>query len=132
LQAVPRPGEASYTGIRDCASKIYVGEGPSGFFRGAAARVLRIAPQFGISLLAYEQITQGFGFHQAANPPTNAPVDPRDYRTAFPASALRPKTDTIDSWMRNFGVHHQPSAPPGAMSQARKPRIDGGGERPGT
>jgi solute carrier family 25 aspartate/glutamate transporter 12/13 len=130
LQAVPRPGDASYAGIRDCATKIYRAEGPPGFFRGAAARVLRIAPQFGISLLAYEQITQGFGFPQAANPPTNAPVDPRDYRTAFPASALRPKTSDIDGWMRTFGLN-QPAGPLPGPSQARNRRgASGGEERP--
>jgi solute carrier family 25 (mitochondrial aspartate/glutamate transporter), member 12/13 len=121
LQAVPRPGDASYGGIRDCATKIYATEGLAGFFRGAAARVTRIAPQFGISLLAYEQITQGFGFTQAADPPTNAPVDPRDYRTAFPTAALRPKTDDIANWMRTFGLQ-QPPAPPSAPSSSAERR----------
>lgn len=104
LHSVPRPGETAYTGIRDCATQIYTKEGIEGFFRGAAARVTRIAPQFGIALLAYEQVTQWLGFSAADSPPTNAPVDPRDYRTAFPATSIRPKTDDIDSWMRSFGM----------------------------
>lgn len=107
LQTIPRPGDSVYRGIRDCASQMYRTEGWQAFFRGSTARVLRIAPQFGITLLAYEQITQWLGFHTAHRPPTNAPVDPRDYRTAFPASSLRPKTDDIDGWMRSFGLVQQ-------------------------
>ena len=110
LQAEPRPGDAAYAGIRDCASQILANEGTSAFFRGATARVLRIAPQFGIALLAYEQFAQGLGVSNAASPPTNAPVDPRDYRTAFPTSALRPKTDDMDGFMRHYGVVVAPSS----------------------
>ena len=108
IQAIPRPGEPTYDGIRDCATKIYEAEGVNGFFRGSMARILRIAPQFGISLVAYEQMTEWFGMNNSSTithrPATNAPIDPRDYRTAFPAASLTPKTKEIDSMMRNFGV----------------------------
>ena len=119
LQAVPRPGEKPYTGIRDCAERIYQTEGAKAFFRGSSARVLRIAPQFGIALLAYEQITQKLGYTAASSPPTNAPVDPNDYRTAFPARSYQAKTDDIDSWMRSFGVV-QPQPPPMPSSGDKK------------
>ena len=116
LHAVPRPGEATYVGIRDCAAKIYEKEGINAFFQGALPRVLRIAPQFGISLLAYEQLTNGLGFSSAARPPTNAPIDPRDYRTAFPTSAtINPKATDIDGWMRSFGMK-----PPAGNSTEKK------------
>jgi solute carrier family 25 aspartate/glutamate transporter 12/13 len=104
LQVVNRPGETTYTGISDCFRKIYSSEGLAGLFRGSTVRVLRIAPQFGISLLAYEQLSQWTGL-PANHPPTNAPVDPNDYHTAFPARAIQPKTKEIDGWLRNFGLH---------------------------
>jgi hypothetical protein len=47
-----------YTGIGDCAQKMYVQEGLPGLFRGSAVSVVRIAPQFGISLLAYEKLSE--------------------------------------------------------------------------
>jgi len=75
----------AYSGIQDCATKIYRQEGLSGFFQGSLMRVLRIAPQFAISILAYEQLTRGLGFSSGHHPPTNAPVSPHDYRAAFSA-----------------------------------------------
>ena len=61
LQVIPRPGEMRYDGIRDCFTKIYEQEGPTAFFRGAGMRVARVAPQFGISLVAYEQLSELLG-----------------------------------------------------------------------
>ena len=83
VQAMPRQGQTTYAGIRDCASKILQNEGIEGFFKGASARLLRIAPQFGISLVAYEQLSAGLGLHRTLGRPlTDAPVDPRDYRSS--------------------------------------------------
>jgi solute carrier family 25 (mitochondrial aspartate/glutamate transporter), member 12/13 len=84
LQTVPRPGEAGYSGIRDCATKIYVKEGISAFFLGSVMRVVRLAPQFGISLLLYEGLSDLLGFQRSNFPPTTLPLDPIDYRAAFP------------------------------------------------
>lgn len=103
LQVTPRPGEARYTGIRDCAQKIYLQEGLPGLFRGSAVRVVRIAPQFGISLLAYEQMSEWIGLSGVDRPPTVPSVAPEDYRTAFPARAFNPKTREIDGWLSKFG-----------------------------
>jgi solute carrier family 25 aspartate/glutamate transporter 12/13 len=91
LQAAPRAGERQYTGIRDCATNIYRNEGWQTLFRGSVARVLRIAPQFGVSLLAYEQLSQWREGEsgQDRRPPTNAPIHPQDYRNAF----LSPSAD---------------------------------------
>ena len=56
LQVVPRPGQQTYHGIVDAATKIYSQEGLSAFFKGGPARVFRSSPQFGVTLLAYELI----------------------------------------------------------------------------
>lgn len=91
LQSAQPTDQPTYAGIRDCATTIYRTEGVEAFFRGSIARTLRIAPQFGISLLAYEEISQWMasptynmsieaGIH---GPPTYAPIDPRDYQDSF-------------------------------------------------
>jgi solute carrier family 25 aspartate/glutamate transporter 12/13 len=113
LQVTPRPGEAMYTGIGDCAQKIYVQEGLPGLFRGSAVRVVRIAPQFGISLLAYEKLSEWIGLSSADRPPTDPPVDPADYRTAFPARAFNPKSREIDGWLSKFGFQDDNDPPKG-------------------
>jgi solute carrier family 25 aspartate/glutamate transporter 12/13 len=63
LQVIPRPGQQSYSGILDAASKIYAQEGFGAFFKGGAARVLRSSPQFGVTLLAYELIQRLLPIH---------------------------------------------------------------------
>uniref|UniRef100_A0A7S2XI43 Calmodulin n=1 Tax=Attheya septentrionalis TaxID=420275 RepID=A0A7S2XI43_9STRA len=105
LQVVTRDGDVAYTGMRDCATKIYKQEGWSAFYKGSGMRVSRSSPQFAITLLAYEKLGHflGLGFDA---PPTNAPVDPRDYRSAFPTThAISNKTDDIDSLLRNMGFN---------------------------
>jgi hypothetical protein len=67
-------------------------------------RVFRSSPQFGITLLAYEKLASFFDL-SAASPPTNAPIDPRDYRTAFPTShTIGNKTDDIHGLLQTMGV----------------------------
>ena len=56
LQVIPRPGQQTYNGIIDAASKIYSQEGFTAFFKGGPARVFRSSPQFGVTLLSYELI----------------------------------------------------------------------------
>jgi solute carrier family 25 aspartate/glutamate transporter 12/13 len=109
LQVIARPGELAYTGIRDCLTKVYETEGPTAFFKGSAFRVSRIAPQFGISLLCYEKLSQFIGLKTPVAP-TNAPIDPRDYRTAFPTRAIGTKMDDIDNLIKNMGFRHFPSS----------------------
>jgi solute carrier family 25 (mitochondrial aspartate/glutamate transporter), member 12/13 len=91
IQSGQRPGE--YIGIRASATLIYQAEGWQAFFRGSMVRVLRIAPQFGISLLGYEQLTQWFGnddgrHNSRHHAPTSAPILPQDYRSAFPSMRM--------------------------------------------
>ncbi|XP_045694979.1 mitochondrial glutamate carrier 2 [Phyllostomus hastatus] len=46
-------GEDSYSGIGDCARKLWAQEGPSAFLKGAGCRALVIAPLFGIAQGVY-------------------------------------------------------------------------------
>lgn len=61
LQVQARAGETTYTGIRDCFSKILLQEGPTALFKGCAARVFRSSPQFGVTLVSYELLQKFFG-----------------------------------------------------------------------
>jgi hypothetical protein len=104
LQVVTREGELAYSGISDCVIKILKHEGPSAFFKGSGMRVFRSSPQFGITLLAYEKLASFFAL-SAESPPTNAPIDPRDYRTAFPTRhTIGNKTDDIHGLLQTMGV----------------------------
>lgn len=60
LQVEARMGETTYSGIIDCASKVYRQEGIKAFFKGFVPRVGRISPQFGVTLLAYENLQKVF------------------------------------------------------------------------
>ena len=132
LQVSARKGEMTYNGITDCATKILKHEGVSAFFKGSGKflryfgiatsststyikkswyqfsgmRVFRSSPQFGITLLAYELLaTMLPGHHEA--PPTNAPVNARDFRSAFPiagSAGLGSKVANIDNYLNIHGV----------------------------
>ena len=54
LQVEARKGEQIYTGLVDCAKKVWKDEGFKAFFKGGPARILRSSPQFGFTLAAYE------------------------------------------------------------------------------
>lgn len=54
LQVEARKGEQIYSGLLDCAKKVYRDEGFKAFFKGGPARILRSSPQFGFTLAAYE------------------------------------------------------------------------------
>ena len=64
-------------------------------------RVFRSSPQFGITLLAYELLATMLPGHHVA-PPTNAPVNPSDLRSAFPvgSAGLRTKVANIEHILR--------------------------------
>ncbi|XP_040830495.1 mitochondrial glutamate carrier 2 [Ochotona curzoniae] len=58
-------GEAVYSGVTDCARKLWTQEGPSAFLKGAGCRALVIAPLFGIAQGVYfvgigERVLKGF------------------------------------------------------------------------
>ncbi|KAK1234871.1 mitochondrial aspartate-glutamate transporter agc1 [Marasmius sp. AFHP31] len=56
LQVEARKGQTHYKGLRDAFVKIYREEGFAALFKGGPARVLRSSPQFGFTLLAYEEL----------------------------------------------------------------------------
>lgn len=56
----PLTGELAYSGIADCAIKIFKGEGPLGFFSGFSAYYGRCAPHAMIILLSIESITNAY------------------------------------------------------------------------
>ncbi|KAJ3750829.1 mitochondrial carrier domain-containing protein [Lentinula detonsa] len=56
LQVEARKGQTHYKGLQDAFVKIYQEEGFRALFKGGPARVLRSSPQFGFTLLAYEQL----------------------------------------------------------------------------
>jgi solute carrier family 25 (mitochondrial aspartate/glutamate transporter), member 12/13 len=99
LQSITRPGETSYSGIRDCVTKMYQNEGIFSFFQGSLMRVLRIAPQFGLSLLLYENLTNLAGLDKARRPPSNLPIDPDDYLNAFPRHPSS-EPGLLEKWVR--------------------------------
>ena len=54
LQVINRKqGEPTYTGIIDCAQKIFNNEGVRAFYKGAVPRIIVIAPLFGIAQTVY-------------------------------------------------------------------------------
>jgi solute carrier family 25 oxoglutarate transporter 11 len=53
-------GKMPYSGITDCAIKIFKADGPTGFFAGFTAYYGRCAPHAMIILLSIESITQGY------------------------------------------------------------------------
>jgi solute carrier family 25 aspartate/glutamate transporter 12/13 len=63
LQVVARAGQQTYTSILDAFTKILREEGPTAFFKGGPARVLRSSPQFGFTLVSYELIQRLLPIH---------------------------------------------------------------------
>lgn len=60
LQVAARKGQTTYSGLTDCARKIWAEEGGRAFWKGAAARVFRSSPQFGVTLMTYEMLQRLF------------------------------------------------------------------------
>ncbi|GMH62708.1 hypothetical protein TL16_g03535 [Triparma laevis f. inornata] len=86
LQVVARSGEKKYSGFNDCIKRITKEEGLSAFFKGGPMRVFRSSPQFGITLLAYETLSNLLSDDKEKRPsapPTNAPVRRKDMESAF-------------------------------------------------
>eukprot|EP01117_Protostelium_nocturnum_P013703 TRINITY_DN5141_c0_g1_i1.p1 TRINITY_DN5141_c0_g1~~TRINITY_DN5141_c0_g1_i1.p1 ORF type:complete len:863 (-),score=251.43 TRINITY_DN5141_c0_g1_i1:62-2650(-) len=79
LQVEARKGEQTYTGLMDCAVKVYKAEGMKAFWKGAPARVFRSSPQFGVTLLAYETLQNTLSPSLPPRPPTNAPISSEDF-----------------------------------------------------
>eukprot|EP00934_Nitzschia_sp_Nitz4_P004314 Nitzschia sp. Nitz4//scaffold6_size259037//81142//84016//NITZ4_001061-RA/size259037-augustus-gene-0.288-mRNA-1//1//CDS//3329556854//4304//frame0 len=115
LQVLPRLGETTYTGLQDCVAKIYKREGITAFFKGSFFRVCRISPQFGISLLTYEKISEMVGYQGFPKPPTNAYISVSDYISAFPRlssprNAITRNAQETESLIQKLGLGTKPSS----------------------
>ncbi|GAA6035274.1 hypothetical protein JCM8097_008793 [Rhodosporidiobolus ruineniae] len=62
LQSEARKGESTYKGVGDAFRKILKEEGFTALFKGGPARILRSSPQFGVTLVAYENFKKHFPF----------------------------------------------------------------------
>jgi len=72
-------------------------------------RVCRSSPQFGITLLAYEMLADYFpgGKSKYTAPPTNAPIDPRDFRSAFQTrGTVGRKAEDAHGLLAQIGIDH--------------------------
>ena len=68
---IRRPGQTQYSGIMDCATKIYRQEGGiKAFWKGNLANKLRNAPQFGVTLVLYELLQRVFYIDFGGSKPT--------------------------------------------------------------
>jgi len=76
LQVVAREGQTTYSGVFDCARKIWAEEGGRAFWKGAPARVLRSSPQFGVTLLTYELLQRVFYIDFGGRRPVGSEVKP--------------------------------------------------------
>ncbi|KAF8921928.1 mitochondrial carrier domain-containing protein [Mucidula mucida] len=65
LQVEARKGQTHYKGLRDAFVKIYREEGFRALYKGGPARVLRSSPQFGFTLLAYEELKKAYPWAEA-------------------------------------------------------------------
>ena len=86
LQVVEREGEKKYKNMADCFKRIFKEEGVTAFFKGGPMRVFRSSPQFGITLVTYELLSNlisGDSTERKGSPPTNAPVKRKDLEAAF-------------------------------------------------
>ncbi|CAK9826705.1 Calcium-binding mitochondrial carrier protein Aralar1 [Anthophora retusa] len=70
LQVVARRGQTTYSGLLDCAKKIYKEEGPRAFWKGAT--VFRSSPQFGVTLFTYEVLQRLFVVDFGGSRPTGS------------------------------------------------------------
>ena len=118
IQVKARLGETTYSGLADCARKVYAEEGElacaarasetasthfcagiRAFFKGGGWRVARSSPQFGITLLTFETFKKHFGVDAAA--PTNVPVSNADLTSTPIGSKLKNLGGFIGSSQEN-------------------------------
>ena len=99
-----------YESIPEATVDIMKNEGPTAFFKGAAARVFRSSPQFAVTLMCYELLHNLVHPEADPRPPTNAPITRKDYKDAFQVNrvgikAARIKRATLPAECpRSYGV----------------------------
>uniref|UniRef100_A0A2A6BZC3 HLH domain-containing protein n=1 Tax=Pristionchus pacificus TaxID=54126 RepID=A0A2A6BZC3_PRIPA len=88
LQVAARAGQTTYSGVIDCARKVYAEEGFKAFWKGTAARVCRSSPQFGVTLLTYEVLQRLFYVDFGGTRPSGSEVS--THKTMLDESSLNP------------------------------------------
>ena len=83
MQVAGSGGTKPYESIPEATVDIMKNEGPTAFFKGAAARVFRSSPQFAVTLMCYELLHNLVHPEADPRPPTNAPITRKDYEDAF-------------------------------------------------
>lgn len=78
LQTAPK-GFSDYSGTYDCAKKIFIKEGPKGFYKGMATPLAGVAPIFAVSF---------FGYHVGKRLQQSGPDDSLTYPQLFLAGML--------------------------------------------
>ncbi|BGP44982.1 mitochondrial aspartate-glutamate transporter agc1 [Rhodotorula kratochvilovae] len=108
LQSEARKGESTYKGIGDAFRKILREEGAAALFKGGPARVLRSSPQFGVTLVAYENFKKHFPYPEPHQSLIET-VLPREEEIARvrARNALKVLLD-VDT---NVGMNAQPALP---------------------
>eukprot|EP01114_Cavostelium_apophysatum_P014760 TRINITY_DN3906_c0_g1_i1.p1 TRINITY_DN3906_c0_g1~~TRINITY_DN3906_c0_g1_i1.p1 ORF type:complete len:866 (+),score=176.39 TRINITY_DN3906_c0_g1_i1:102-2699(+) len=103
LQVEARKGQSTYSGILDCAQKVYQQEGFKALWKGAGARVLRSSPQFGITLLSYEMIQRTLAPNLVGrkSPPPFTPLpvssdELETFRRSMRGSSLLKTTEKVE------------------------------------
>jgi len=125
LQVEARKGQATYTGLADCARKIWAEEGFRAFWKGGPARVLRSSPQFGFTLAAYELLHNLLpmpGSHAAAPQSTAGHVEPKvglgEAKAPLPYLRSRNALKIILDLDENFGRPKVPKLQKGWLAGA--------------
>jgi len=95
MQVVGSGGKKPYDTIPEAAVDIMKNEGPTAFFKGAAARVFRSSPQFAVTLMCYELLHNLVHPEAEPRPPTNAPINRKDYEDAFQVNRVGIKAARI-------------------------------------
>ena len=107
LQVQAREGQMTYSGVMDCAKKIWKYEGAQAFWKGAPARVFRSSPQFGVTLLTYELLQRYIKFENITGrriphhdpTPTDQPNIPEGH-----VGGYRMAISTFSRLERKFGL----------------------------
>ena len=109
LQVQAREGQMTYTGVIDCAKKLWKYEGGRAFWKGAAARVFRSSPQFGVTLLTYELLQRYIKFESITGrriPRSEAPTPVNRQGTPeFHIGGYRQAVSTFARMETKFGLY---------------------------
>ncbi|MBN3293234.1 CMC1 protein, partial [Polypterus senegalus] len=87
LQVAARAGQTTYSGVIDCFRKILQEEGPRAFWKGAAARVFRSSPQFGVTLVTYELLQRWFYIDFGGSRPVGSEPAPKSRISELPPAS---------------------------------------------